>query len=346
MQCWLKARKSRIAQMTPEQIHYCECWARDGLQSIETLVPAERKIEMIHGMIDAGIPEMEVTSFSHPKYLPQFADAVDVLKGLRRDTDTTYRVLMPNIKGWERFEECVKEGYGAHRIILMISSSETHNTKNFQANHEQAMAEHAEIMKRALALGVEVVGCVGTVFGCAIEGDIPMPLIDKLVNFYHDNGACLLMMGDTTGQANPAQVRRIYGHLMSTHPDVEFLAHFHDTRGTGLTNAWTAVECGVKWVDGSLGAIGGQPATGAKLYHLGYKGNICTEDFLSMADESGVKSGVNIDKLHLLGKRAEEVVGFPMRSNVIHAGRVDHDPSAAEKATLAEGGKGTAATNA
>ena len=332
--------------MLPKKINYCECWARDGLQSIQTMVPAEQKVKLIHAMIEAGIPEMEVTSFSHPKYLPQFADAVDVLKGLRRDTDATFRVLMPNVKGWERFEECVKEGYGAQRIILMISSSETHNTKNFMANHEEAMAEHAEIMKRALAIGVEVVGCVGTVFGCAIEGDIPMEKIDKLVRFYQDNGACLLMMGDTTGQANPAQVRAMYGHLMSTHPEVEFLAHFHDTRGTGITNAWTAVECGVKWVDGSLGAIGGQPATSAKLYHLGYKGNICTEDFLSMADESGVETGGDIDKLISLGHLAEEVVGFPMRSNVIHAGRVDHTPSSSEKGTLASGGKGTAAVNA
>jgi len=297
-------------------------------------------------MMDAGIKEMEITSFSHPKFLPQFSDAVDMLKGVRRPDGVKLRVLMPNIKGWERFEECVKEGYGAHKIILMISSSEEHNTRNFRQDHQEAMAEHAEIMKRALALGVEVVGCVGTVFGCAIAGDIPMEPIDMLVKFYHDNGANLMMMGDTTGQANPAQVTRIYDHLLGTHPETEFLAHFHDTRGTGLANSWAAMQTGVKWVDGSMGAIGGQPATEAALYHLGYKGNICSEDFLSMVDECGVRTGIDLDKLFALGRRAEEVVGFPMRSNVIHSGRVDHNPSSAEKGTLEAGGKGTSATTA
>ncbi|MBC8405894.1 MAG: hydroxymethylglutaryl-CoA lyase [Planctomycetes bacterium] len=315
----------------PDAIEYCECWTRDGLQSIQTQVPTEHKLEMLHGMIDVGIPEMEVTSFSHPKLLPQFADAVDVLKGLRRDHDSRFRVLMPNMKGWERFEECVKEGYGAHKIILMISSSEDHNMKNFRADHAEAMADHAAIMKRAHAIGVEIVGCVGTVYGCAIKGDVPQSDVDKLTHFYHEEGAQLLMLGDTTGQANPVQVERILSHLFQKFPDTEFLAHFHDTRGTGVANSMTAVNMGIKWVDGSLGAIGGQPAVGAALYHLGYKGNTCTEDLIAMLDECGIKTGIDIDKLLQLGRRAEEVVGFPMRSNVIHAGRVDHDPSAAEK---------------
>ena len=317
----------------PDSIEYCECWARDGLQSIETQVSTEHKLEMIHGMIDAGIPEMEVTSFSHPKMLPQFADAVEILKGLRRDTDTRFRILMPNMIGWERFEKCVEEGYGADKIILMISSSEAHNTKNFRATHEEAMAEHAAIMKRAHAIGVEIIGCVGTVYGCAIMGDVPQADVDKLTHFYHEEGAQLLMLGDTTGQANPVQVEGILAHLFDKFPETEFLAHFHDTRGTGVANSMTAVNMGVKWVDGSLGAIGGQPAAGAALYHLGYKGNTCTEDLIAMLDEGGVNSGIDIDKLLKLGRRAEEIVGFPMRSNVIQAGRVDHAPSSAEKGT-------------
>ena len=197
--------------MIPESIYYCECWARDGLQSIQKIIPTEKKLAIIHRMIDVGVLEMEVTSFSHPKYLPQFSDSVEVLQGLRRDTDARFRVLIPNIKGWERFEECVKEGYGAHRIILMISASATHNRKNFQMSHVEAMREHAEIMDQALALGVDVIGCVGTVFGCPFEGDVALKEIDSLVRFYKDHGASLLMMGDTTGQANPVQVKTMLG---------------------------------------------------------------------------------------------------------------------------------------
>ncbi|HEX9795067.1 MAG TPA: hydroxymethylglutaryl-CoA lyase [Planctomycetota bacterium] len=319
-------------QRIPRKVNYCECWARDGLQSITTLVPTELKLEMLHGMIDAGIPEMEVTSFSHPKVLPQFADAEEILKRIRRDHDARFRILMPNMKGWERLEKCIDAGYGAHKIILMISASEAHNKANFRMDHDEAMAEHAAIMKRAHAKGVEIVGCVGTVYGCAIQGEVAQADIDKLTRFYHQEGAQLLMLGDTTGTANPVQVRRILGHLLGEFPDTEFLAHFHDTRGTGLVNSWIAVEMGIGWVDGSLGAIGGQPASGAALYHLGFKGNTCTEDMIAMFEECHVETGIDVDRLIELGKRAEEVVGFPMRANVIRSGRVPHEPSALEKA--------------
>lgn len=316
----------------PEKIHFCECWARDGLQSITTLVPTEKKLAMLHGMIDAGIPEMEVTSFSHPKILPQFADAEEILQKIRRDHDAKFRILMPNMKGWERLEKCVDEGYGAHKIILMISASEAHNKANFRMDHEEAMAEHAAIMKRAHKKGVEIVGCVGTVYGCAIMGDVPMEPIEKLVKFYDDEGAQLMMLGDTTGQANPLQAEQVLGHLMGKFPKVEFLAHFHDTRGTGVANSYVAAQLGIRWIDGSLGAIGGQPASGADLYHLGFKGNTCTEDFIAMIEECGVDTGVDLDKLIQLGLDAEQAVGFPMRANVIRAGRVSHEPSAMSKA--------------
>jgi hydroxymethylglutaryl-CoA lyase len=321
-----------LTRKLPRRIHFCECWARDGLQSITTLVPTEQKLELLNGIIGAGVRELEVTSFSHPKLLPQFADAEEVLRRIRRDTDAKFRILMPNLRGWERLERCIDAGWFAHKIILMISASEAHNQKNFRMSHAEAMAEHEAIMKRARAVGVEVVGCVGTVYGCAILGDVPMEPVEKLTRFYADQGASLIMLGDTTGTANPAQVERVLGHLMETFPGVEFLAHFHDTRGTGVVNSFTAACLGVRWIDGSIGAIGGQPASGAALYHLGHKGNTCSEDFLAMMEECGVETGVDIDAYLELGRRAEQVVGFPMRSNVIRSGRVPHRPSAAEKA--------------
>lgn len=322
----------QLARNLPPSIQFCECWARDGLQSITKVVPTEQKLEMLNGMIEAGVRELEVTSFSHPKLLPQFADGEEVLRRIRRDTGAKFRVLMPNLAGWERFERCLDSGMGAHKIILMISASEAHNLKNFRMTHDEAMREHAEIMRRARRRGVEIVGCVGTVYGCAIMGDVPMEPVEKLVRFYRDEGAALLMLGDTTGTANPAQVERVLARLMERFPDVEFLAHFHDTRGTGVVNSYVAVCLGVRWVDGSIGAIGGQPATGAALYHVGYKGNTCSEDFLAMMAECGVETGVDVDRFIALGRRAEEIVGFQMRSNVIRAGRVAHEATPAEKA--------------
>lgn len=149
----------------PKSVTVCECWARDGLQSIPKVIPTEQKIEMIDRIQDSGVRKLEVTSFSHPKLLPQFADCVEVLKGIRRQPGMTYVVLMPNEKGFRRFEECCDKGYGADEIILMTSASEAHNFVNFRMRHDEAKREHAAIMKRAHALGVRVIGCTGTVYG-------------------------------------------------------------------------------------------------------------------------------------------------------------------------------------
>jgi hydroxymethylglutaryl-CoA lyase len=323
----------------PREIRFCECWARDGLQSITTLVPTERKLEMIHGMIDAGVREMELTSFSHPKLLPQFADAEQVLRGVRRVPGVSFRVLMPNLRGWERFERCSDDGFGAEKIILMISASEAHNQANFRMSHAEAMEEHATIMRRAHRKAVQIVGCVGTVYGCAIMGDVPIEPVMKLVRFYRDEGAQLIMLGDTTGTANPRQAEQRLASLMAAFPEVQFLAHFHDTRGTGVVNSYVAACLGIRWIDGSLGAIGGQPASGAALYHLGFKGNTCSEDFVAMMEECGVRTGIDVERYIALGRRAEEVVGFPMRSNVIRAGPVPHRPTGAVKAPGARMGE-------
>lgn len=316
----------------PAKVTVCECWARDGLQSIPLFVPTERKIEMINRMVDAGFSKMEVTSFSHPKLLPQFSDAVDVLKGIKRKAGVSYVVLMPNLKGFERFEACQKEGYGATEIILMISSSEKHNLLNFRADHQQAMKEHAEIMRRAHSMGVKVIGCAGTVYGCPVGGDLTTEEVAKIVHFYLEEGAQTIMLGDTTGVANPVLVRERIGELQSRFPRAEFIAHFHDTRGTGIVNSIAAIELGLKYVDGSIGAIGGQPATGAPKYATGNTGNTCTEDLIGLLHEMGVETGVDLPSLIETGLRAEEIVGQRLRSNLVYSGPVIHGASSANKA--------------
>ncbi|HEY8279014.1 MAG TPA: hydroxymethylglutaryl-CoA lyase [Bdellovibrionota bacterium] len=315
-----------------DDIIVCECWARDGLQSVPRFVSTEQKLEMIHRITDAGFRKLEITSFSHPKLLPQFADAVEVLKGIRRKDGVSYVVLIPNRKGFERLEECQKEGYGASEIILMISSSEKHNQLNFRAGHADAMAEHAEIIRRSHQLGIKVIGCAGTVYGCPVGGDLDTAAVAKIVRFYLDEGAQTIMLGDTTGVANPSLVRRRVGELKSMFPQAEFIAHFHDTRGTGIANSLAALELGLKYVDGSIGAIGGQPATGAPKYSTGNTGNTCTEDLVGMLHEMGARTGIQLEKLIGAGIRAEEIVGHRLRSNLIYAGAVIHGESSADKA--------------
>jgi hydroxymethylglutaryl-CoA lyase len=315
----------------PESVTVCECWARDGLQSMPLLVSTAHKVEMIDRITAAGFKKVEVTSFSHPKLLPQFADAVDVLRNIKRRAGVSHVVLIPNEKGFNRFEACQKEGYGAEEMILMISASEKHNQLNFRMNHREAMEEHARIMKRANRLGVRIIGCAGTVYGCPVGGDVPYEDVAKITRFYVEEGAQAVMLGDTTGVANPTLVRRRVGQLLAEFPKVPFIAHFHDTRGTGIVNSIAMLEAGVRYVDTSLGAIGGQPATGAAKYSAGFTGNSCTEDLIALLAEMGADTGIDLDAMIDAGRRAEEILGQRLRSNVVRAGPVLHAPSSSNK---------------
>jgi len=307
------------------KIKVCECWARDGLQSIPHVIPTAEKVEMINRIINSGVKKLEVTSFSHPRLLPQFADCVEVLQQIQRNDDVSYVVLMPNEKGFDRFEQCVKEGYGADEIILMISASIAHNTTNFRMDHPTAMKAHAAIIKRSHNLGVNIIGCTGTVYGCPIQGDVPMDDVMNVTRFYIEEGAQTIMLGDTTGAANPYQVRERIGLLLDEFPKTEFIAHFHDTRGNGIVNSIAALELGLNYVDTSLGAIGGQPATGANKYQFGFTGNTCSEDLICLLEEMGISTEIDIESMIENGKRAEEIIGQQLRANVIRSGPVNHE---------------------
>jgi hydroxymethylglutaryl-CoA lyase len=295
------------------------------------VVPTDRKIAMIDRITGAGFKKLEVTSFSNPKLLPQFADAVEVLRGIVRRPGVSHVVLMPNERGFDRLEMCQKEGYGAEEIILMISASEKHNLLNFRMPHSEAMAEHARVMRRAHALGIRIIGCAGTVYGCPVGGDVPLRDVAKIVRFYLEEGAQTIMLGDTTGMANPVLVRERIAALQAEFPRAEYIAHFHDTRGTGIVNTVAALECGLRYADGSLGAIGGQPATGKAKYSAGFTGNTCTEDLVALLEEMGVRTGVDVERMLEAGREAEDVLDQRLRSNVIRAGAVIHGESSPEK---------------
>jgi hydroxymethylglutaryl-CoA lyase len=310
----------------PESVIVCECWARDGLQSIPKVISTDDKVAMINRIIASGVRKLEVTSFSHPKLLPQFADCVEILKRIDRVEGVTYVVLMPNTKGFDRFEVCQKDGHGADEIILMISSSEAHNKVNFRMGHDEAKRAHAAIMKRSHDIGVRIIGCPGTVYGCPISGDVPMEKVVDITRFYIDEGAQTIMLGDTTGAANPLQVRERIGELQAIFPQGEFIAHFHDTRGNGIVNSFVALEMGLRYVDTSLGAIGGQPATGANKYQFGFTGNTCSEDLVCLLEEMNVSTGIDVDAMIENGLRTEEIIGQRLRANVIRSGPVNHRP--------------------
>lgn len=309
----------------PRSVVMGECWARDGLQSEPGFVPTDQKVEMITRMVEAGFPRIEATSFAHPKYLPQFKDAEEVLARIPRKKGVHYRGICTTPKAIERAVASKVAGFGVDEIAMVISASERHNRANVNMTHEENKRELEQMTRRSLETGHEVLGWVLTSFGCPITGDVPVKDVIALGRWWKEQGARYIGFGDTTGVANPRQVADFYEEILAAgFTRDEVVVHFHDTRGWGVANTLTALTFGFRYVDSSLGAIGGQPKTGAASYHKGHTGNTGTEDLVGMLHEMGIETGVDLQKMIAAGKRAEECVGRPLRSNYILAGPVPH----------------------
>ncbi|HEY6909494.1 MAG TPA: hypothetical protein VI356_09005, partial [Myxococcales bacterium] len=237
-----------------------ECWARDGLQSEERIVPTDAKVEMIARMAEAGFTEIEATSFAHPKYLPQFADAEEVLRRIPRKPGVRYRAICTTMKAVERAVRSKEEGFGVDEIAMVISASEAHNRANVQMGHDENKRLLEQMTRLALDTGHAVFGWALTSFGCPIAGDVAPAQAIAIGQFWKDLGAELIGFGDTVGVANPVQVSRFYEEALAAGmPKDRIVVHFHDTRGWGIANTLTALTFGFRYVDTSLGAIGGQP---------------------------------------------------------------------------------------
>lgn len=309
----------------PERVIMGECWARDGLQNERKIVSTDDKVEMITGLAEAGFPKIEATSFAHPKYLPQFADAEEVLKRIPRLPGVEYRGICTTMKGIERAIRSREAGYGVDEIAMVISSTEAHNKANVNMTHDENKRLLEEMTKTSIDSGHAVFGWVLTSFGCPITGDVPLDHVARMGRWWKDIGARYIGFGDTTGASNPLQVSRFYEYMLAEGftPD-EVVVHFHDTRGWGVANSLVALTFGLRYFDTSVGAIGGQPKTGAAEYHRGYAGNTCTEDLVGMFEEMGVKTGIDVPKLLHFGRRAEEILERRLRSNFLDAGPVPH----------------------
>jgi hydroxymethylglutaryl-CoA lyase len=317
---------SRLHEATlAEHVTIGECWARDGLQNEAEFVPTARKVEMLTAIVDAGFQRIEATNFAHPKYLPQFADAEEVLRLIPRRQGVHYRGICTTLRGVERAVQSKREGFGVDEVAFVISASEAHNRANVKMSHAENQAALEKMARLAIDSGHEVFGWVLTSFGCPIQGDVPVADVIRLGKWWLDIGATYIGFGDTTGVANPRQVSCFYADVLAAGiPKERLVAHFHDTRGWGMANTLTALSFGLRFADGSLGAIGGQPKTGAADYHRGFTGNTCTEDLVGMLGEMGIETGIVMSRLLALGARAEEVLGRRLRSNFLLAGPVPH----------------------
>jgi len=304
----------------------CECFARDGLQNEDRIVPTDQKVRFIDAAAEAGFPKIEAVSYAHPKYLPQFADAEEVLRRIHRRPGVRYLGLVPNERGLDRCLAHCQQGYGPDAIGTILSASEPHNQANVRRSVAESKAEIEAICRRALKEGLRVIGGIATAFGCPIQGDVPVEAVADLAAWYADLGVTEVLFGDTTGMANPVQVEAFFARIRDRVPGLVPIAHFHNTRGTALANCVAALRAGVTHFDASTGGVGGRPKFTEGTYPrvTGLTGNACTEDLVAMFEEMGIATGIHLDRLLDLGRLAEEILGRELHSHVLKSGLIRH----------------------
>ncbi|WP_093571112.1 hydroxymethylglutaryl-CoA lyase [Methylobacterium sp. 174MFSha1.1] len=286
-----------------------EVATRDGFQIEPVFVPTAEKIRLIDALSGAGFTRIEVSSFVSPKAVPALADAAEVFSGITRRPGTTYVALVPNPKGAERALAA-----GADEINLVASVSETHNRANMGMTPEASIQGFSAIM--ATVRGeVSVNATAATAFGCPFEGIEPEDKVVAQVERYLGLGVDGVTLADTTGMANPRQVARLVARVLPLVGPERLTLHFHNTRGCGLANVLAAFEAGARRFDAALGGLGGCP------FAPGATGNICTEDLVSMAEEMGLATGLDLDALIALSRDLPRLVGHDGPGQVAKAGR-------------------------
>jgi hydroxymethylglutaryl-CoA lyase len=294
---------------TARSIEIVEVGPRDGLQSEPGVMPTEAKIEFIHRLVDAGLRRLEVTSFVNPKKVPQMADAEAVLAGLKRVAGVYYVGLVLNRKGFDRAVAA-----GCNEIGMAVVASDTFNRRNQGVGTEESIAAWLEIAAAAHAAGVRPQVTVSAAFGCPFEGEVAVDRVIDIARQVAQGQPHEIAFADTIGVGVPSQVTEILQRARQALPGMRLRAHFHNTRNTGLANAYAAVEAGVAALDASTGGIGGCPFAPAAT------GNIPTEDLVYMLQRSGVTTGVDLDKLISIGNWLQQTLGRPVPGMLVKAG--------------------------
>jgi hydroxymethylglutaryl-CoA lyase len=294
----------------PERVTITEVGTRDGFQIEPDFIATEQKVEVVNLLSEAGVPRIEVTSFVHPKAVPQLRDAEAVMAAIRRRPGTRYAALVPNEKGAVRAVDA-----GVDAIHTVLSASESHNLANVNMTVAESIDKLRAVMLVAERARVHV-GCgISTSFGCPFEGDVPLAQLESVVARLTGMGARAIGLADTTGMANPRQVTRVLEHLMPRFPGVEWTLHTHDTRAMAIPNILAAMACGVTNFDASVGGLGGCP------FAPGASGNVCTEDLVHCLHEMEVQTGIDLDRLLAVSRRVQEIVGRPLPGQIIKAGK-------------------------
>ena len=293
----------------PRFVTMREVGTRDGIQSLGAFVPTEHKIEMANALARTGLKRIEVTSFVHPKAVPQMADAAEVMAAVDRLPGVSWEPLVPNLVGARRALEA-----RADRLVVVLAASDTFNLKNIRMTIADSLNQIAEIMPVAREAGVPVSAGIATSFGCPYEGDVPEERVHDVIARLLELGVDEVGLADTTGMANPLQVERMLGRIRERWPDVAFSLHFHNTRGMGLANVVAGLRAGVAVYDASIGGIGGCP------FAPRATGNVSTEDVVHMLHEMGIETGIDLEALIRCAQRMGEILGGELPGQVMKAG--------------------------
>ena len=292
----------------PAEATIYEVGPRDGLQNEARPVPTAEKIRFIDALVDAGIRDIEITSFVSPKWIPQLADSAEVARGVHRVPGVRMSALVPNRRGLD-----VAIAAGMKEIAVFMSASETHNKKNINKTIAETLAVFDDIVPPARAAGLAVRAYLSTVFGCPYEGDVDPERVVALTGTLRDLGVYQISISDTIGVANPRQVEDVLTRVLAKHPASALAVHFHDTQGTALANCVVALTLGIATIDASAGGLGGCP------YAPGAAGNLATEDVVAMLHGMGVKTGIDLDKLTEASRTAATFVGHELPSKYLKA---------------------------
>ena len=297
----------------PAAVKVKEVGPRDGLQAEEAILSTEDKLRLIECLADAGLREIETSSFVHPEAIPPLADAEDVFAGLKRRPGVVYSAIVPNEKGAERAVEA-----GADEVQVFLAATEGYNQNNVKMSVEESLQQSARIAEIVRGADTPFVAVLSVAFGCPYEGPVAQERVLELSGRLIELGVGEIAFGDTTGMAYPTQVRELSQAYRERYPEVPLRMHFHDTRGMGMANVLAALEAGIDRIDASLGGLGGSP------YAAGASGNTSTEDLVHMLHEMGIETGVDLQALIGCAQLLEELLGHELPGQVMKAGICGH----------------------
>jgi len=296
-----------------DAVTLCECFARDGLQHEAAFVPTTAKRALVERFARLGFPRVEATSYSNPKVVPQFADASELLKSLERKPGVYYKATCANVRAVARALADLDAGYGANEISLLVSATESHSQRNLNRSRAEQWQNIAD-MARAAKGRFRLIGTLSVAFGCPFEGRVDPGAVVADFEKFRSLGVEHVALGDTIGTATPIAVREMFARIKGGTP----IAHFHDTRGTGLVNYVAAYEAGVRWFDSAFGGVGGHPAK--VKYGEGHTGNVCTEDLVNLFESMGIATGVDLDGLMATAELCERTLGRELHGRVTRSG--------------------------